>query len=210
MKEICRFCEIIKGNIGGEENSPIQESNNYFSLSSIGAFVEGWVLIVPKKHIISMKELYDKKEFVDFTNHVLNVMKLHYSGPFIIFEHGPSKCGSSTSCGTNHAHLHLVPYPYSLYKDMQSTGLTWESCKATQISSMAGNNEYLFYSEIFANPTWEDPKGYIHILKNPISQYFRKLIASQLNCPDEFDYKKYARIDLAIKTNYVLTKNMTY
>jgi len=206
MGKTCRFCDIIKGHIRGKENHPIWENEEYISLASIGALVEGWVLIVPKKHIISMKELYVEKNFVDFTNYMLDAMRLNYPGPFITFEHGPSKCDSITSCGTNHAHLHLVPYPYSLYTDMLCTGLTWESCTVGQISSKAGTNEYLFYSEIPNNYAYEEIKGFIHILKQPISQYFRKLMANQLNCSDEYDYKKYARIDVAIDTNTVLAR----
>ena len=210
MEEECRFCDIVKGYLKGQENYPIQETQNYLSFASIGALVEGWVLIVPKEHTLSMKEFYNKKDFVDFSNLMLGLMRNHYSGPFIAFEHGPNKCGSNTSCGTNHAHLHLVPYANSLYADMLGTGLTWESCTTSQISSIAGTNEYLFYCEILNDSMWEDPKGFIHILKQPISQYFRKLIANQLNCLDEYDYKKYARIDLAIKTNNVLSETISF
>jgi len=206
MGEVCRFCDIIKGYIDGKENYPIRETQNYLSLASIGALVEGWVLIVPKEHTLSMKEFYNKKDFVDFSNLMLGLMRNHYSGPFIAFEHGPNKCGSNTSCGTNHAHLHLIPYSNSLYTDMIGTGLTWESCTTTQISSIAGANEYLFYCEISTDSIWENPKGFIHILEQPISQYFRKLIANQQNRSNEYDYKKYARIDLAIKTNNVLSE----
>ena len=208
MKEACRFCDIIGGKVLGKENHPILENNDYFSLASIGALVEGWVLIVPKMHDISMKEIYKEKSFIEFTNCMLNAMKLQYSGPFIAFEHGPNKCNSSTSCGTNHAHLHLVPYPKSLYVDMIKSGLIWESCATSQISSKAGTNEYLFYSEISSDLSWKDPKGFIHILQQPISQYFRKLIANQLGCADEYDYKIYDRIELAIETNSVLSRAM--
>jgi len=208
MKKKCRFCDIIEGNIKGKENFPIHESDGYFSLASIGALVDGWILIVPKKHVLSMKELYNEEKFVNFSDYMLNSLKLQYSGPFIAFEHGPNKCGSNTSCGTNHAHLHLLPYKNSLYADMLSSGLSWESCNTSQISSIAGTNEYLFYCEISANATWGDPKGFIHILKQPISQYFRRLIAAQLNCPDEYDYKNYPRVDLAIETNRLLSRKI--
>ena len=204
MGEVCRFCDIIHGEINGEENQPIWENSDYFALASIGALVEGWVLIIPKKHVVSMKDLYNAKDFVDFTNNTLNAMRLKYPGPYISFEHGPNKCGSKTSCGTNHAHLHLVPYRNSLYKDMFNAGLTWENCNASQVFTYARSEEYLFYSEISTNSKWEDHTGYIHILEQPVSQYFRKLIACQINRTDEYDYKKYARIDVAIETNRTL------
>jgi diadenosine tetraphosphate (Ap4A) HIT family hydrolase len=206
MKGKCRFCDITDGNFSGEENRPIWESTNYISLASIGALVEGWILIVPKRHILSMKELYAERNFIDFANSMLTAMKLQYSGPFIAFEHGPNKCSSNTSCGTDHAHLHLMPYKNSLYPDMLDSGLIWKRCTADRIPSIAGANEYLFYTEIPANSNWEYPKGFLHILEQPTSQYFRKLIAKQQNCFEEYDYKKYARINIAIETNTVLSK----
>ena len=206
MKEICRFCEISRGNIFGEENRLISENASFFSLASIGALVEGWVLVSPKEHLYSLKDAYDAEGFVEFANSVMLKMRQHYCKQIIAFEHGPNKCDSSTSCGTNHAHLHLVPYSQSLYNDMLKTGLTWEKCPSDQISSRVGSNEYLFYCELSFS-LWENPLGYLHILKKPISQYFRKIIAYQLNCYDEYDYKRYPRIEFAIETNSVLSDN---
>ena len=206
MAEICRFCDIPNGNIIRQENIPIREDANYFSLASIGALIQGWVLIIPKKHRISMKDLYITKEFIDFTNNMLHTMRLVYSEPFIAFEHGPNRCGSNTSCGTNHAHLHLLPYNGSLYNDMIQSGLKWEKCYPNQVASRVASNEYLFYSEIPAHAVWGEYEGYLHILEQPISQYFRRLIANQINRTKEYDYKKYAHLNTAINTMLVLSR----
>jgi len=205
MAEICRFCDILKGNMIGKENIPIMEDPNYFSLASIGALIPGWVLIIPKAHNVSMKDLYITKDFIDFTNNMLHTMSSIYSEPFVAFEHGPNKCGSNTACGTNHAHLHLLPYNTSLYSDMVQSGLKWEECYPNQIASRVATNEYLFYSEIPSHSAWGEQKGYLHILEKPISQYFRKLIANQLNRTSEYDYKKYAHVDIAINTQQALS-----
>ena len=49
------------------------ETNDYFAISSVGALVEGWTLIVPKKHCCSMKALYSEKQFAEFTSNVIEV-----------------------------------------------------------------------------------------------------------------------------------------
>jgi len=212
MIEMCRFCNIVDadGNIATnkDENQPIWSDDGYFALASIGALIEGWVLIIPKTHVFSMKECYKEEGFINFTNEMLYVMNNQYNKSFIAFEHGANKCESETSCGTNHAHLHIIPYQNSLYEDMRSQGLVWKKCKSSQISSYVGNNEYLFYTEISANSAWSDPEGFVHILEYPISQFFRKLIANQLNCPDKYNYKQYPRIDTAIKTKNILSEAM--
>ena len=101
---VCRFCSIAnKGDfLQKPENKIIAETNDYFAISSVGALVEGWTLIVPKKHCCSMKALYSEKQFAEFTSNVIEVLEKCY-GPVIAFEHGPYREGSATSCGTNHA-----------------------------------------------------------------------------------------------------------
>jgi diadenosine tetraphosphate (Ap4A) HIT family hydrolase len=205
MSKICRFCDISCGNIGKRENQIIWETDKYYALPSIGALVEGWLLIIPREHTISMKDLYGDNEFKEFTNIVLGKMRSQYPGAFIAFEHGPNECGSNTSCGTDHAHLHIVSYQNSLYKDMVIAGQKWEGCESEKISLKAGENEYLFYTEIPTGSTWLNQSGYMSVLEQPCSQYFRKLIANQLNCPTEYDYRAYPRVDTAIRTSRVLS-----
>jgi hypothetical protein len=152
-----------------------------------------------------MKDLYGDKEFSEFANVVLGKMRTQYPGTFIAFEHGPNMCGSSTSCGTDHAHLHIVSYQKPLYKDMIETGLKWEHCSSKKISQKAETGEYLFYTEIHEGTWWNDQSGFLSLLEHPYSQYFRRLIANQLNCPTEYDYKAYPRVSTAIKTGRVLS-----
>jgi diadenosine tetraphosphate (Ap4A) HIT family hydrolase len=207
MSVLCRFCEINSGNITALEDQLIMDNDNYFSIASIGALVDGWILVIPKDHICSMKDLYNRGDFFDFVNQILVKMWTHYNTPVILFEHGPNKMNSKTSCGTNHAHLHIVPYDKSLLHEMVATGLCWEKCFPSEIASKVGDNEYLFYSELSINNTWQNSIGYLHILDTPISQFFRKLIAQQLNCTEKYDYKKFQHIDVAIFTQQLLTSS---
>lgn len=194
----CRFCGIANGYDNGQrpENAKIVESDNYFAISSIGALVEGWMLIVPKNHCCSMKTIYSDTEFIVFTNRLVNALVACY-GPVIAFEHGPNREGSDTSCGTDHAHIHLVPY-HSLTAKLESMDLEWKKCCASQVDTLVGTNEYLFYCE--PGEKWEDPTGYVHILKAPISQFFRQVIAEAQGVFDKFNYKTNPDISLTLKT----------
>lgn len=203
MEKICRFCEISKNNNDLLENKPIYQNENYFSIVSVGALVEGWVLIVPKKHACSMKDNYSLESFKDFTNIILNTLQKKY-GPIIAFEHGPNRMDSKTSCGTNHAHLHLVPFS-SLYNDLIISGLNWEKCSTTNIANRVGDKEYLFYCDL-TNKLWDNPDGWLHILDEPISQYFRRVIANRLGCIEQYDYKTNPNIEIVHKTQLELSK----
>lgn len=205
MSNLCRFCDISNNKVDGIENRPIIKNDDYYAIPSIGALVEGWILIVPRKHSCSMKDLYADDNFRMFVNQVLSKVWTFYDSKVIAFEHGPNKMSSKTSCGTDHAHLHIVPYENSLIEDIHSSGLTWVKCRSSQISTYAKENEYLFYSELDKNGYWSDPVGYLHILEKPISQFFRKIIANQLNCIDKYDYKVYKNIDSAISTQRLLS-----
>lgn len=205
MKPICRFCDIVKNSdTSSRENEIIIENESFFSLASIGPLVEGWVLVCPKEHMISLKDTYNQDGFKNIVNDLLSKMSKRYGMQIIAFEHGPNKCDSKTSCGTNHAHLHLVPYHQSLFPDMLATGLTWMECEAKKIHDVVGGEEYLFYCELLQGAKWENPKGFLHILKSPISQYFRNILSKQLACVAEYDYKKYPRIEVAIETIHAL------
>ena len=63
--DLCRLCSIVKSrHINGIVDKPIHETPNYMVIPSIGAFIDGWVMIVPRKHIYDMSELYEDDEFV--------------------------------------------------------------------------------------------------------------------------------------------------
>ena len=86
--EICRFCEIASGNyryIGVDE--PFASDDNFIALASIGALVEGWSLIIPKTHHLSMRNFYSLPKFCDFMKLVLPKIIENY-GSLIAFEHG--------------------------------------------------------------------------------------------------------------------------
>ncbi len=195
----CRFCNIINGNYQHKFDQPFFKNNSYIAMASIGALVEGWTLIIPKEHQLSMKSLYSD---INFTNFVDNLIPRIYKmyGPLIAFEHGSNKEGSITACGTNHAHLHLVPFSDSLMNDMNKSNMEWIKCRSSEIFNIVGKSEYLFYTEIGTNNIWNDPIGYLHILEFPISQYFRQIIAKKLGHSDKFDYKIYPNADITEQT----------
>lgn len=194
----CRFCKIAQGIYDlGKIDMPFIEDDEYMALLSVGGFIEGWTLIIPKKHILSMKEIYKKPKFQRFLDQTIEYLSKIYGKDFIVFEHGADHEGSIVACGTNHAHLHIVPYEKSLIEAMSADGLEWHTCSFDNIENTVGDGEYWFYAE---NVTVaEKVDGVAHRIKNKESQYFRKLLAYQEGCKDFFDYKKYSHLDVVNK-----------
>ena len=202
--ETCCFCDIVGGKYEyADIDEPFASNSEFVAVASIGALVEGWSLIIPKKHQLSMRNIYGCSVFADFVKSVLPPL-VHQYGPMISFEHGANKEGSITACGTNHAHLHLVPLGVSLLPEIQNSGLQWVQCQASKIASLSGQNEYLFYSELYDKEVWQDPVGYLHVLKHPVSQFFRRLIAKRRGGVEVFDYRRFPHLDIARQTRKVL------
>lgn len=190
----CCFCRIARGQYKYPEvDRPFLKSSSYMAVASIGPMVEGWSLVIPVGHRLSLKNTYADIEFAVFTEMVISLLTRQY-GPPVAFEHGSERENSPTSCGTGHAHLHLVPSG-SLLPGLEKTGLEWQKCRTSEISSLAGDNEYLFYTE--PGKTWQDPAGYLHILETPVSQFFRKITAEACGYPGRSDYKSHPNLELA-------------
>lgn len=201
----CRFCEINRGEYkfsGVDE--PFAACDDYIAVASIGALVEGWTLIVPKHHKLSMKDSYSHPILSDFINTLLPHLYQEY-GQLIAFEHGANTEGSITSCGTDHAHIHLVPFADSLIPSLKRSELKWEKCKASEINLVTGGNEYLFYCELGISNSWQDPVGLLHILERPFSQFFRRLIAEKTLGQEFYDYKLNPNLNISMKTRTVLS-----
>lgn len=200
----CRFCDIIVGKYHYSEiDEPFASNDEFIAVASIGALVEGWSLIIPKAHQFSMKNIYGTAAFTEFSGLVLPPLVRQY-GPLIAFEHGANKEGSITACGTEHAHLHLVPLGESLLSELQVSGLQWVRCLASEVATKSGKSEYLFYSELDADDAWQDPIGYLHVLAQPISQFFRRIIAGRIGRAEFSDYKRFPHLDTARQTRKVL------
>ena len=157
-------------------------------MASIGGFIDGWSLVIPKEHTYSMRKFFTDSAFVDIANKMLKRIRDAYRKKSIIFEHGANHEGSITACGTNHAHLHIIPYEKSLLKQMfHDDSVQWIECKITDVERIVQKKEYWFYAENVVDI--EDAKGYIHIIEKPESQYFRRLLAEKEGYTKEYDYK---------------------
>lgn len=185
-KSDCRFCDIWNGMYAHAAfDKPILTKDNYMSIVSVGAFVGGWSLVVPREHVYSMRSFYAQEGFLSFVSNVAQHVREVYKKPVVIFEHGANRCDSATSCGTHHAHLHVVPYDKSLLQTILNDR-DWVKVPHDKIQETVGEEEYLLYSDL--NETIENSDIYIHILKKAESQYFRRIIAGDIGVSD-YSYK---------------------
>ena len=185
----CNLC--LGPTLGVEQpwNNPLFETRNFVALPSVGALVEGWLLLVPKRHFISLGALPDPmlNEMQDFKEFLCSILMACY-GTVSAFEHGPSAERRAVGCGVDHAHLHLAPIPFDLSAEVRTLlprEITWVSagidvCK----TAYRRGKDYLYLEQPIGS-------GRLAAQERFGSQLFRRAIASHLGIPEEYNWREY-------------------
>jgi diadenosine tetraphosphate (Ap4A) HIT family hydrolase len=110
---ICPFCVEIKHNSLEISNSNriIFESDHFYLVPTLGCFIEGYCLFVPKRHVYSFCQLnYSESEelFKNFRM-IKSTIETKFNKDVIIFEHGAKSSALNLHSCIDHAHLHIVP-----------------------------------------------------------------------------------------------------
>jgi diadenosine tetraphosphate (Ap4A) HIT family hydrolase len=194
----CRFCGIGAGRAHFEHDRVLMESDEYYAIASIGGFIEGWTLVCAKRHVLNLAADYRQRAFREFVGDVAEVVSSAY-GPVAVFEHGVRRHGSLTGCGTDHAHLHLVPFRGSFSQCVLATGReeAWFRAGAQEAEQRTEANEYLLMAD---SVEALEAAAYVSIVDRPESQYFRKVLAAHTGIPAQFDYRAFPFVDTVART----------
>jgi diadenosine tetraphosphate (Ap4A) HIT family hydrolase len=194
----CQLCNDISTVRPAPWNEPLFESDNFVVLPSLGALLEGWLIVLPKKHVISAGALDDQllAELGRVKTVVASKMQRRY-GAACAFEHGPSKTNSLVGCGVDHAHLHIVPSLVDVRSAVQTflpEGTWWSRALMTdcQTANREGQ-DYLYLEQPIG-------VGFMATHRAFGSQLFRKAIASEIGTPDEFNWREHPQIPKVMAT----------
>ena len=175
----CTFCNINKTKF---ENTILDETKYFYIIPSLGSIVEGYILIISKRHINSMLELTiaEMNEYRELIQKYRDVFKQIYKYYPIVFEHGNPDLNDEMRVNTVvHAHTHIVNHQY------KNENKLLQRLKFNKITKMRVDlkSNYIFY----INPNGEE---YITYDFEPISQIMRIEIAKDLNLVDKYDWDK--------------------
>lgn len=198
-KGACRFCSLCGAHNRAVFDAPVSESQSHFAIASIGGFVPGWTLVCPKDHVLNLGKLYQTPELLEFSDHIARALWRIHNRRVVVFEHGARASGSLTGCGTNHAHLHLVPFGQSLREAVRrfDPNRGWIEAPAQDVDAFVGNLEYLLMAE---SVEALNTAAYICGVQSPQSQYFRRAIAHALQQEHLSNYRTHPFFELAIRT----------
>ena len=185
----CRYCDLNK-------HEPLMiESNAGYVVPSIGAMVEGWLLVFPKRHVLALSELTND-EWVEFQSLVglARASSEGEFGPTILFEHGSAGVGRAAACGVNHAHMHVVPLKIDLRAAISECSKdvgTYEWSRVTDRPDSVLEQDYLYVSDDTGD--WVARSSWLP------GQVVRRAIARFLGL-EVWDWKVDAHLDLVEST----------
>lgn len=175
MSARCPFCDR-----GALEDRLILESPNFAVIPTKGQILDGYTLLIPKRHTICFGDLSESEmdEAVMLLERVRNAVTAAYGQPPIVFEHGV--VGQTV----RHAHLHVVPTAVDLLARIVADFPDYQrvSTLAAVQETFQREGPYLYY---------ENAKGEKHvfrIFKWP--QYLRLVLAEEVGHPERGDWKK--------------------
>jgi len=183
------------GQTGQLWDNPLFESEHFVALPTLGALIEGWLLIVPRAESICIGALNKPgiEELRRFVDEVANVLMSEY-GTLAVFEHGPSSAASTTGCGVDYAHLHLVPTALDLRSGSAEfvPDIYWQPVDSlTYLPKIHRRGQsYLYIEQPYGN------QGYIATPDHIPSQLFRRVIAQHIGYPESYDWRSFGGLKL--------------
>ncbi len=159
----------------------LYENEHAFVVPTIGSITPNYLLIIPKRHVISCKDLS--------TEEIESLMqckeKIEYNvGSGTIFEHGSFSGQKSGGASIEHAHLHFIPVEID-------QSIIPNKPEFKQIKSIAElnsiNSEYLLI--------WNKSGIYYTKSESVPSQFLRKVIAKYFGVPDKWNWKEFPFVE---------------
>jgi diadenosine tetraphosphate (Ap4A) HIT family hydrolase len=121
----CMLCRIVAGNPIRPEHI-LYESENFFVVPGLGAFFDGYTMIVPKRHVMSFAELDDEEfeEFLGVMDDMRFILESIYHKKIFTFECGSGRNGGGKhATSIVHAHFHLAVTDMPVLKCVQESGI---------------------------------------------------------------------------------------
>jgi diadenosine tetraphosphate (Ap4A) HIT family hydrolase len=211
MKTDCVFCEEFvdksKDNqflsIFGDilPTRVIYETEHFVVVPSIGQLVEGYLLIVPRGHYLSIGHLPQTLllEFEKLQKLTKSILTDAYTSP-ILFEHGPVSEKQHGGCCVDHAHLHLVPANVDLRGRLDNLLPSKSILSFAELAlETSSERPYLYYES-------QNGDRSVYPATGVPSQLLRKVLAQELGIPDQWDWLIFPGKERLVRTYVKLVR----
>ncbi|MGQ3228756.1 MAG: HIT family protein [Blastomonas fulva] len=203
MTNSTRFAWIFDESIPRSSAACDQEilrTDHLVAVPSAGALVAGWTLLVPRRPMLNLTAATAKeKRAIELAARQIGE-QLEQTGEQIwFFEHGSRNAGGVMGCGVDQAHLHIVPLTFDLGSAISCRAgeeITWTVAEKsnTPLDSLPATGEYIaFWSMLDRRPN-------IGMVRRPVSQWMRRVIAEEMGIGAEWDYQSHPQTDRVQQT----------
>lgn len=204
-KKNCVFCSLFTS----KTKEVLYESQNFRVIAGVGAFSLGYLMVIPKEHILSFAAIKEEQmqELLEVIADMRYLLKQIYGEPVAFWENGSGQTARGKSKNSIvHAHGHLLPInaEYDIVKDVNENGVTLERLNITELHkyvekpylliSTPTNNEWYIKSDSYSNNI---PRQFIRrLLYNNLvgdgEKWNWRLYPFEENVQNtEFDFKEY-------------------
>lgn len=194
LAEQNRFSWLFEGRTAASRelwNHEVAASKSFVALPSLGSIVPGWLLVVPLRRMLSLRDTTaaERAELLELARG-LSAHLEKFGGSVYAFEHGSASVGSLSGCGVDQAHLHLVPLSFDLIRAATETvEIDWKAVDGISFDDLPPENEYVAVWRL------NDGRGAIGKVHKPVSQWMRRLIAAQLGIGEEWNYRTNPQVE---------------
>lgn len=197
MTKSTRFAWILDESIprsGAACDQEILRTDHLVAVPSAGALVAGWTLIVPRRPILNLASASgNERRAIELAASQI-AGQLALEGEQIwFFEHGSRNAGGVMGCGVDQAHLHVVPLNFDLAAAIArrtSDDIAWTVATEsdTPLDSLPSSGEYIAFWNM------ADRRPNIGMVRRPVSQWVRRVIADELGIGAEWDYRSHPQM----------------
>lgn len=199
-KKHCGYCNYLNGKDTNYPNRTVYESSNFFVMPTLGEFVCGYLLIIPKQHVMSNAELElsIEKEFLSVLEDIVYILNLTYNTSHVlVWENGTGNSGiGKAKDSVVHAHTHIAPSNLDANQIQIISGFSFKEISTTDISLYGKHSYLLIKGEDDDNWIINDDEN-LYIPR----QYIRQLLAEEYSISGEqWNWRIYPFKDSMYKT----------
>lgn len=194
MTKSTRFAWILDDTIPRSAaacDKEILRTDLLVAVPSAGALVAGWTLIVPRRPMLNLASATgEERRAIEFAASQIAGQLVQPGEQIWLFEHGSRNAGGVMGCGVDQAHLHVVPLDFDLGDAIaRRTGddIAWTIATEsdTPLDSLPAAGEYIAFWSM------ADRRPNIGMVRRPVSQWVRRVIADELGIGAEWDYRSH-------------------
>lgn len=180
----CLLCQIGNGEKKGEHI--VFASEYFYVVPGKGAFFDGYLMVVPKRHVMSFAQLNDEEseEFYQILNDLRMILKEIYGKPVFAFECGSGEDGGGKhETSIVHAHFHLAPTEMPVLKSVRESGLNPALIEKEELRKYS-HYPYIIYLD-------QEDNWYIVGSRDIYfpRQHPRQILAEYMGCYDIYNWR---------------------